>query len=29
LGLIFHTAEHSQRHAGQLTTTIRILRGAR
>jgi uncharacterized damage-inducible protein DinB len=28
LGLLSHTAEHAQRHAGQLTTTIKILRGA-
>lgn len=28
LGLIFHTAEHSQRHAGQIVTTVKILRGA-
>jgi uncharacterized damage-inducible protein DinB len=26
LGLLFHAAEHAQRHAGQLTTTIKILR---
>jgi uncharacterized damage-inducible protein DinB len=26
LGLLFHAAEHAQRHAGQLTTTVRILR---
>ena len=28
LGLIVHTAEHSQRHAGQIVTTVKILRGA-
>jgi uncharacterized damage-inducible protein DinB len=27
LGLIFHAAEHSQRHAGQVVTTAKILRG--
>lgn len=27
LGLIFHAAEHSQRHAGQIVTTVKILRG--
>jgi hypothetical protein len=27
LGLIFHAAEHSQRHAGQLVTTAKIVRG--
>jgi uncharacterized damage-inducible protein DinB len=26
LGLLFHAAEHAQRHAGQLTTTIKIIR---
>jgi hypothetical protein len=26
LGLIFHAAEHSQRHAGQLVTTAKIVR---
>ncbi len=26
LGLIFHAAEHSQRHAGQIVTTVKILR---
>ena len=26
-GLIFHAAEHASRHAGQLTTTARIVRG--
>lgn len=25
LGLLFHAAEHSQRHAGQLTTTAKIM----
>jgi uncharacterized damage-inducible protein DinB len=28
LGLIVHAAEHSQRHAGQIVTTVKILRGA-
>jgi uncharacterized damage-inducible protein DinB len=28
LGLLFHAAEHSQRHAGQVITTAKILRGA-
>jgi uncharacterized damage-inducible protein DinB len=27
LGLLFHTAEHAQRHAGQIVTTARIVRG--
>jgi uncharacterized damage-inducible protein DinB len=27
LGLLFHAAEHAQRHAGQIATTIRVLRG--
>jgi uncharacterized damage-inducible protein DinB len=27
LGLIFHAAEHAQRHAGQIITTARIVRG--
>ena len=26
LGLIFHAAEHSQRHAGQIVTTARVIR---
>ena len=26
-GLLFHAAEHSQRHAGQIVTTAKILRG--
>ena len=26
LGLLFHTAEHAQRHAGQIVTTAKILR---
>jgi len=26
LGLLFHAAEHAQRHAGQLTTTVKVLR---
>jgi uncharacterized damage-inducible protein DinB len=29
LGLLFHAAEHAQRHAGQLVTTARMLRGLR
>jgi uncharacterized damage-inducible protein DinB len=29
MGLLFHAAEHAQRHAGQLTTTIKVLRAAR
>lgn len=28
LGLLFHAAEHAQRHAGQLVTTSKILRGS-
>jgi uncharacterized damage-inducible protein DinB len=28
IGLIFHAAEHAQRHAGQIVTTVKILRGA-
>jgi hypothetical protein len=27
LGLLFHAAEHAQRHAGQATTTVKIVRG--
>lgn len=27
LGLLFHAAEHTQRHAGQLATTARVVRG--
>lgn len=27
LGLLFHAAEHAQRHAGQVTTTARVVRG--
>lgn len=27
LGLLFHVAEHSQRHAGQLVTTAKVVRG--
>jgi len=27
IGLLFHAAEHSQRHAGQVVTTGRIVRG--
>lgn len=26
IGLIFHAAEHAQRHAGQIVTTVKILR---
>ena len=29
LGLIFHAAEHTQRHAGQVATTIKIVTGVR
>jgi DinB superfamily len=29
LGLLFHAAEHSQRHAGQLVTTAKIIRASR
>lgn len=29
LGLLFHAAEHAQRHCGQAATTARIVRGAR
>jgi uncharacterized damage-inducible protein DinB len=28
LGLLFHTGEHAQRHAGQIVTTVKVLRGA-
>ena len=28
LGLLFHAAEHSQRHAGQIVTTVKMLRSA-
>jgi hypothetical protein len=27
LGLLFHAAEHSQRHAGQIVTTAKVVRG--
>jgi hypothetical protein len=27
LGLLFHAAEHAQRHVGQLVTTAKIIRG--
>jgi len=27
IGLVFHAAEHAQRHAGQIVTTARIVRG--
>ena len=29
MGLIFHAAEHAQRHTGQVVTLSRIVRGAR
>jgi uncharacterized damage-inducible protein DinB len=29
IGLLFHAAEHTQRHVGQLVTTTKIVRGAR
>jgi uncharacterized damage-inducible protein DinB len=29
LGLLFHAAEHAQRHAGQIVTTAKIVRGLR
>ena len=29
IGLLFHAAEHTQRHAGQLVTTAKIVRGLR
>lgn len=29
LGLLFHAAEHTSRHAGQLITTLKIVRGLR
>lgn len=28
LGLLFHVAEHAQRHTGQLVTTAKVVRGA-
>lgn len=28
MGLVFHVAEHASRHAGQIATTRRVLRGA-
>ncbi len=28
IGLLFHAAEHTQRHAGQLVTTAKVVRGA-
>jgi uncharacterized damage-inducible protein DinB len=28
LGLLFHAAEHTQRHAGQIVTTAKIVKGA-
>lgn len=27
LGLLFHAAEHAQRHAGQVATTVRVVQG--
>jgi hypothetical protein len=27
LGVLFHCAEHTQRHAGQIVTTAKIVRG--
>jgi hypothetical protein len=27
IGLLFHAAEHAQRHAGQLATTVKVIRG--
>ena len=27
LGLLFHAAEHAQRHTGQLVTTVKVVRG--
>lgn len=29
IGLLFHAAEHTQRHAGQVVTTVRVLCGTR
>ena len=29
LGLLFHAAEHTSRHAGQLITTLKTVRGLR
>ena len=29
LGLLFHAAEHTSRHAGQLVTTLKVVRGSR
>ena len=29
LGLLFHAAEHTARHVGQLITTLKVVRGAR
>lgn len=29
LGLLFHVAEHAQRHAGQVVTTAKVVRGVR
>jgi hypothetical protein len=27
LGLLFHAAEHTQRHVGQVVTTAKVVRG--
>jgi len=29
IGLIFHGAEHTARHVGQLITTLKVVRGSR
>ena len=29
LGLLFHAAEHTTRHVGQLITTLKVVRGTR
>ncbi len=29
VGLLFHAAEHTQRHMGQLMTTARVIQGSR
>ena len=28
IGLLFHAAEHAQRHAAQIATTVKVVRGA-
>jgi hypothetical protein len=28
LGLLFHAAEHTSRHVGQLITTLKVVRGS-